>query len=296
MPITPGGDQSDYMIAKRISKLSVSLLRRSLVLPMTVSRIAGSEFAGDNGDTVTVRVRQPGAARTQDTPGDTIVYDELTEVPVDVSLTHIYHATKITDEDLSLSLVDFGSQVTEIQVDAVATRAEDELADVFNALPADIPLLGDGSDVEAGVLEARKRLTRANVPGTERWLAASPEVVGFLLATENLSFADRAADDSALRDAVIGRYRGFNVVESNALDEGTAVAYHTTGWAFTNRSPVSPRGAVASSEASDSGISMRQIFQYDPDVLSDASVLSTFAGAALIDADRVVKLAVEDES
>jgi hypothetical protein len=35
---------------------------------------------------------------------------------------------------------------------------------------------------------------------------------------------------------------------------------------------------------------MRQIFQYQPDILSDASVLSTFAGANVVDADRVYKL------
>jgi hypothetical protein len=55
---------------------------------------------------------------------------------------------------------------------------------------------------------------------------------------------------------------------------------------------VAPRGAAQSAAVSQDGIGIRQIFQYDPSTLSDQSVVSTFAGAKLIDADRVFK--VED--
>lgn len=279
-----------FLTAKQISSLAVSLLTRTMVLPMTVSRIPGEEFAGDNGDTITVRVPVPGAARKQLTPGTQITYDNINEVPVDVSLTHLYHATKITDEQLSLEIVNFGTQVTAIQVDAVARGGEDELADVMNTLPADATLALDGSDIEAKVLEAREALGENNVPAGDRFLAVSPSVATMLLGLQNLSFADYAASDSALREAIIGRYRGFTVVESNALDSGVAVAYHRSGFTFANRVPVTPRGANDSAAANVGGIGLRQIFQYAPDFLSDASVVSTFAGAALVDADRVYKL------
>lgn len=279
-----------FLTAPSIASLAVNLLTRNMVLPMTVSRIPGGEFAGDNGDTITVRVPQPGAARTQVTPGATITYDNINEVPVDVSLTHLYHATKITDEQLSLEIVNFGQQVTFIQTDAVARGAEDELAGVMNTLPADDTLLLDGSDIEAKILEAREALGENNVPASDRFLAVSPSVATMLLATDNLSFADAAGSDSALREAIIGRYRGFTVVESNALDSGVAVAYHRSGFTFANRVPVTPNGANDSATATVGGVGLRQIFQYDPNTLSDASVVSTFAGAALVDADRVYKL------
>ncbi len=95
------------LTSQTIATLNVGLLTRQLNLPMTVARIPGGEFAGDNGDTITVRVPSVGSARTQATPGATITYDDVTETAVNVTLSHLYHAKRITDEELTLELVDF---------------------------------------------------------------------------------------------------------------------------------------------------------------------------------------------
>lgn len=276
------------LTAKRISRAAVGLLTRTLVLPMTVIRVPGEEFAGDNGDTITVRVPQPGVALVQEGRGEEITYQDIVEVPVDVTLTHLYHAKRITDEELSLDVVDFGAQITSVQVAAVATGGEDELAAAMNALPADTAVTSD--TIEAKVLEAREALGEENVPTGDRWLAVSPAVATFMLKLDKFSRVDASGDDSALREAILGRIYGFTVVESNALESGSAVAYHRSGFVFANRTPVAPRGAADSATATEGGIGLRQIFQYDPDVLSDASVISTFAGSSLVDADRVYKL------
>lgn len=279
-----------FLTAKGISRTAIALLTRTLVLPMTATRIPGEEFAGSNGDTITIRVPVPATASIQVTPGaGPITYDTLDETPVDVTLGHLYHATRITDEDLSLAMESFAEQVTLKQVSAVATLAEDQLAGVMNVLPAEEDI-ADQADVERAVLAAREALGEANVPSGGRWLAVSPQVATFLLRLDKFSRVDASGTDSALRDAIIGRIYGFQVVESNALNTGTAVAYHQSGFVFGNRTPVIPRGAADSATATEGGVGLRQIFQYDPDVLSDASVISTFAGAALVDADRVVKL------
>lgn len=279
-----------FLTAKRISRVAIGLLTRTLVLPMTVTRIPGEEFAGDNGDTITVRVPQPGTARTQATPGAAITYDTISETPVDVTLSHLYHAKRITDEELSLEVVDFGAQITTVQTSAVATGGEDQLAGAMNALAADGTIALNGSDVEDKILEARETLGEADVPTSGRWLAVSPGVATFMLKLDKFSRVDASGDDSALREAILGRVYGFTVVESNSLTAGTAVAYHNSGFAFATRTPVTPRGAADSATATEGGIGLRQIFQYDPDILSDASVVSTFAGASLVDANRVFKL------
>lgn len=270
------------LTAKGISSVAVELLTRSLVLPMTVARIPGGEYSGPNGGTRTVMVPQPSTARTQASRGATITYDDVTEVPVDVTLSHLYHAKLVSDEELSLDLVNFGTQVTRVQVQAVAAAAEDTLATAMNGLAADLTIAADGSDIEAKILEAREMLGRNDVPADNRYLAVSPEVATFLLALPNLSQVDQSGSPSALRDAVIGRYRGFTVVESSALTAGTAVAYHSSGFAFASRLPVTPRGANETATAQAGGIGLRQIFQYVPDKLSDASVVSTFAGASVV--------------
>ena len=282
--------------ASRISSLAVELLVRQLVLPMTVSRIPGGEYAGDNGDTVTVRVRTPRTARIQSTPGSQITYDDLSETPVDVTLTHLYDAARLTDEDLSLNLVDFAAQVTQPQVASVATGAEDVLAGVMNGLAADASFdsTPDPQDTEEQVLAAREALSNANVPSGDRFLACAPDVISRLLMIDKFVRADAVGGgvSTAIREATIGRVYGFTVVESNALDPGTAVAYHRSGFVFANRIPVPPRGLSSgqTATATSGGVGMRQIFQYQPDILSDASVVSTFAGAGVVDSDRVFKI------
>jgi hypothetical protein len=272
------------LTAKGIASLNIELLTRSLVLPMTVARIPGGDYSGPNGGTITVRVPQPGASRTQTNPGDTITYDDVTEIPVDVTLSHLYHGKLVSDQELTYSIEDFGRQISRVQVDAVATGAEDKLAAVMNALSSDAALDATASDDDTKeiVLAAREFLTESNAPSSNRWLAASPQVITRLLQVDEFVRVDASGSNNALRNAVVGRIFGMNVVESNALDSGEAVAYHESGFAFANRTPVTPRGAVDSAAVTEQGIGLRHIFQYVPDKLSDASVVSTFAGAAAV--------------
>jgi hypothetical protein len=273
------------LTAQGIAGMAAALLRRRLVLASTVSAVDGGDFTGGNGDTVTVRVPQPTTAREQVTPGTQITFDNLSEVPVDVQVLHLYHATKVTDEALTLELVDYARQITLPQVTAVATKAENQIAAVINSRASDISIAADGSDIDAAVLEARELLGRNEVPLDDRFLAVSPEVATFLLQTEQLTMVDHAGTPSALRDAIIGRYRGFTVVESSGIEAGEAAAYHRSGIVWGNVRPATPRGATAVATHTEGGINMRQIFQYMPDYLSDASVVSTFAGASLVAED-----------
>lgn len=277
--------------AKQVSEVAIPLLRRSLVLPMTVARAAGTEFSGDNGDTVVVRVPQPGAAREQTTRGDDITFDDINEVGVDLKVKHLYHAKLISDEERTLDIINFASQITAIQVAAVAEGAENTLADEMNGVAATETGV-DGSDagvVKAAILDARKALSDADVPASDRYMAVGTSVASAILAIPDFTRVDASGDDDALRNAVIGRLYGFTFVESNALDENSAVAYHRTGFVMANRAPLAPTGAADAAAVADSGLALRQVFQYQPGKLSDASVLSTFAGSKLVDADRVYK-------
>ncbi len=285
-----------FVTAGRVSRVAVDLLTRSLVLPMTVLRPPGAEFAGSNGDTITVRVRAIRTAREQVTPGAAITYDDIVETPVTVTLSHLYDATKITDEALSLEVADFAEQVTEPQVAAVATGAEDQLGTAMNALTAVETTVASAADAEGAVLAAREVLGRNEVPAGNRWLAVNPEFATYLLLSDKFSRVDASGSSSALRDAIIGRLYGFNIVETSAVAVGAntdpaAIAYHQSAFVWANRAPVSPRGAADSSSASEGGVSLRQIFDFDPNILSDRSVVSTFAGAALVDANRAVRIA-----
>lgn len=290
------------LTAQGISAIALELLTQTIVLPRTVTMVPGAEFAGSNGDTITVRVPQPGASRTQASKSQTIVYDDVDEVPVEVTLNHEYKAKRISDQEASLELEDFARQITRVQVAAVATGAENWLGIAMNSLAADIDSINaeDQDSVRNSCLLARQMLSEANCPPGDRFLACSPEFATAVLKLDEFTRADAAGSTDALREAVIGRWRGFTAVESNAVEPGTAVAYHRSGFVFANRVPPSPRGATDSAAVTGpGGLGMRQIFQYDASVLSDSSVVSTFVGASVVSDNeagtehpRVVKLAL----
>jgi hypothetical protein len=254
--------------------------------------VTRSDFPAGNGATVSLRVPSAGSARTQASAGATITYDDVSESTVNLTLSNLYHAKRVTDQELTYSLVDFGAQITSIQVDAVARGAEDLVAAAMNALASEVAFATTASEADtlAKLLAARQALGAANVPAGDRFLAVSPDIATRLLSLQDLRDMSRSGSDGALRDATIGNVFGFTVVESNALTAGTAVAYHRTAFAFANILPANPRGATDSATATYGGVGLRHIFQYQPDILSDASVVSTFAGAALVDGARVVKM------
>lgn len=274
-----------------ISRLAIALLRRQLVLVGTVTRVPGDEYAGPSGGTVTIRVPQPRTAKEQATPGDPISFEDIDEVAVDVTLAHLYDATRITDEDLSLSLENFGRQVLLPQVAAVAEAAENELADVMNGLDPveDFGWSLDPEDPEATedtVLAARELLTTNGAPAAGRYMAVAPDVATRLLRVEKFTRVDARGSANALEEATIGRLYGITFVESAALTPGSAVAYHSSAFGFGNRPPAHPGGGVDSSTASEGGVSLRHLVSFDPNRLSTVSVVSVFAGASVVSEDE----------
>lgn len=274
------------LTAQGISAVALELLSRRLALPRTVSNVPGTEFVGPNGGTVTVRVPQPGSSLTQASAGDPLTAADVSEVPVDVALSHVYHLKNITDQELSYQLENFARQVTKVQVDAVARGAEDKLAAVMNALTADASInfaaTKSDADTEGVILAVREFLGDADCPPDNRYCAVSPDIATRILSVDNFVRADASGSTDALRNAVIGKLYGFTFVESNALDAGTLLAYHSSGFVFANRAPAQPKGATSSSVSASQGISLRQVFQYDAAHAQDQSLLSTMAGAAAV--------------
>ena len=275
------------LTSEPISQLAVSLLRRSLVLVATVSRVPGEEYGGPSGGTVTIRVPQPRSANEQETPGAEITYTDVDETPVDVALKHFYDATRVTDEDLTLKLEDFGRQVLRPQVAAVAEKGEDQLATAMNGLTADgdieWPASPDPDGDRDTVLAIREKLTTNKVPAGSRYVAVAPDITTRLLRIPELVKASERGDGgAALDDATIGHVYGLTFVESNAIDAGTSVAYHSSAFGWGNRPPVAPGGGADSSTARDGGVSLRHIIMFDPTRLATASVVSVFAGAAVV--------------
>lgn len=269
------------LTAKGIASTAIPLLVRNLVLGRTVTIVGGNEFAGPNGETVTVRVRQPRSARTQATRKANLVADDQIEVPVDVSLSHLYDLYDLSDEEATLDLESFAFQITEPQVASVATSAEDQLATVMNDLTADDAAVADtAAGFKAAGLAARAFLSKNDAPAGDRYLACGPDFANVVL--DYLGDRDTPDTDSAIREAILGRIWGATAFESNGLNADEAVMYHRSGFVWANRRPFMPRGANDVASISGQGVALRQVFQYDSSRAVDQSLLSTFAGAAAV--------------
>jgi hypothetical protein len=269
------------LTAKGIAATAVPLLVRNLVLARTVTLVGSDEYMGPNGGTVTVRVRQPRSARIQSAPKATLTADDQIEVPVDVSLAHIYDLYDLSDQEQTYDLESFAMQITEPQVASVATGAEDQLAGVMNALTADADsVAATVAGVKAAILEGRAFLSKNDAPAGDRYLACGPDFANLVI--EALGDRETANTDSALREAILGRLFGATAIESNGLDPETAVLYHRSGFVWANRRPFLPRGAAEAAAVGSQGVALRQLFQFDTSRAVDQSMLSTFAGAAAV--------------
>jgi hypothetical protein len=284
------------LTAKPIGELAIELLRRQVVLPALVSRVGSSDYVGSGG-TVTLRVPVPRTAREQKTPGAEINFDTLEEAEVDVKLAHWYDAATLTDEDLTLNLVDYGRQVLAPQVASVAEAAENELADVMGGLTPDGEIVWAGTpdveDDEDTLLAIRERLSDNKVPGSGRAVAVAPDIATRLLRNPKFSRADArgSAGMTALESATLGTLYAMQIVESTALDKGIAVGFHRSAFAYGNCAPVVPPEVFGSS-LSDNGLALRVVKVFNAGTLSTASAVSTFAGASVVEDDAEVTRAV----
>ncbi|MER7905381.1 P22 phage major capsid protein family protein [Streptomyces sp. NPDC095614] len=269
-----------------ITATSLGLLQREVMLPRLVWSDAISDFAGAKNDTVSIRVPARLEAREygwRNNRSSEIVLDELAETKIDVTLNHdIYSAVAVTDEQLTLDIRDFGTQVLAPQTYAIARAVEDLLVSTIEGATYATTVTIDEDNPFKAAVAARTALNKAEVPRDGRVLLVGADVEAAMLNSELLKRVDESGSDGALREATIGRYAGFTVVGSNAIDPGTAYAFVRSAFIFAMRAPVIPAGVSFGQSMSDQGIAMRWIRDYDPMRLRDRSVLNTFVGSAVV--------------
>ncbi len=282
-----------FLKAETILSTALGLLERELILPRLMQRMGLPEFRGAKNDTVTIRVPAVLEARDYEwrTRTAEIVMDELEESSISVTLDqHPYSAVAVTDEQLTLDIMSFGEQVLRPQVRAVAEKLEGiaytamtgsnlESATINLSAGGGVDYDEDGKEVLVAINEARRRLNIKNVPAAGRVILVGADVEMVLLNAGNLVEADKAGDNTALRDATIGRLSGMPVIVSNSIPSGEAWVFHPSAFVFANVAPVVPDGVTFGSSQSFEGLAMRWIRDYDPRYLRDRSVVSAFAGA-----------------
>ena len=276
-----------------INRTALKLLEREVVLPRLVWGYSDADFRGAYSDTVTLRLPAVLSSRDytfRNTRGSEIVVDDLTETSVPIVLDKdIYSAVAITDEQLTLDIIDFAEQVLSPQVKAVARGLEDVIATTMNGATYGTSLdFTDSSDsLWSTLVSARQALNDENVPREGRILVVGSDIETEMLNDDKFNRVDSAGDGAttALREATINRLAGFTIVGSQAIDPEVAYAFHPTAFAFVNVAPAVPDGVNFGSRLAADGLAMRWIKDYEALKLRDRSVVSSFAGCSSVEDD-----------
>ena len=279
-----------FIKADQIVQAAVLLLQRQLVVARTVWAQPDAAFVGSLDDTITLSVPAVRTARTRTMrAASALVADDLTESKVPVQLnTHVYDLLKITDEQLTLDIRNFITQVLAPQMRGVAEGMENVIVDTLQAATFDAEAIPfeEGADEPYDVLiDANKALNKLNVPRTERVALVGANVEAALLKSDKLSKVNESGTGEALREAIITRVAGFTVIGSNALGEDEAFCYHRSAIAFANVAPALPDGAPHKARVATEGFALRHIRDYDPANSTgpvDRSLVDAFVGAASV--------------
>lgn len=279
---------STFLKVGVIARATVGLLLRELVIARTVwaDAVGGDEFTGALEDTVTIRIPAIGQpARTRVLrAGTPITNDDLVEFGVDVKLaTDIYKGVPVSDEDLTLSIKDFGDQILRPQTQAVAEKVEDLLAATIEGATYATSLPIDEDDPFLAFVDARTALNDAKVPRQGRTMLVGSSVEAAVLKSDRLTKFDQGAGADALTEASLGRMAGFTVVGSSGIDPDAAYAYHRSAFIQATRAPRVPDGVSFGEAISYGGIAVRWIKDYDFMNTTDRSLVNTWAGFTVVE-------------
>ena len=279
--------------AEQIAAAALGILRRDIILPGLVWKNAGGSFKGAKNDTISLRV--PALSSTsrsmalRATGNDRLrVLDGLNETKVDLTLTEdIYKGVAVTDEELTLDIADFGAQVLDPIVRSVVEGLENLVADTISGATyaAGHTLSASISDDPYDVLiDARTVLNKRSVP-TDRIVVCGADVENWILKSDHLNQFEQSGDNTALRNAQIGRLAGNVIIPSLALPADEMYIFHRTAFVLSTQAPVVPAGASFGSTISDSGLALRFIRDYDAMYVQDRAIVDVFAGANVVTDD-----------
>lgn len=300
--------ENGILHAEKVAAAALANIEVSAVLSAMVTRYPDAEFTGATGHVVNIRRPSMLNGFEEDIDAGTpagsrqIQTEGLNEHSVPVVLdTHVYSAVALSDAEMSLSVTDFSGQVVLPQTDAMVNRLERKLAAAFETLPLaetitiettdGAPTIGyteAAQQIRFAIARLSAQLTRQNVPVAGRYLVLGAEIAGWLMNDPNLTRANEAGSGTALRESVIGRLHGFDLVQDHRVDSKTLYAFHPSVIQLVTRAPAVPQAGVAAGVSSaDGGYAVRWVRDYDSNTASERSFLSAYVGVSVLqDATR----------
>ncbi|GAA3956750.1 hypothetical protein GCM10022384_07330 [Streptomyces marokkonensis] len=304
-----------FLTPDTIARRALATLYETTHMAQLVHRDYEADFAGRVGDTITVR--KPATFVANEFNRATgIVPQNATESGFPVVLNHLPDVSfTVTTEQLNLEIQDFGEQLLDPAMEAIAQKIDrdllalrDDVTQTVGAVAEDP--LGENHNYTDGhypwsdsrvLIEAGAVLDTKNVPQADRNVVVGPRTKARWVAEKIWRAANERGSTVGLTEAQFGaRASGFtpymtqNIAgpaEVPTTGEPTTevdVAFHKTAFALVTRTLEVPPGAQDATIMNYKGFALRVVYDYDIKYKQTVVSVDCLYGTKTLDANRAV--------
>jgi len=286
------------------SRKSVALLREKIVMPQNVRMDFSTDLA-QAGDTVNTRKKANLVSNVVSTSTGVTVQD-VSSTNIQVTLNQHKDSTfRISDREAGRSFTNLVDEFLDPAMLALANDVDTALLSLYTDLTVNAVIGGANLDAAADWRNApntaRTRLNAAKAPVTGRCMILSDDDEGLLGNLDLLTRVNESGSTEALRNGIVGRYKGFDVYRaSNIITTGSPavrhnLAFHKDCFAMVMRpmataTGMSPGAVQTNATDPDAGLSVRITMSYNPTLLSTQVTLDILYGVKTLDANLGVAL------
>lgn len=271
-----------------VASQALGILRWQTMLPRLLTYDFGTSGSLAKGDTVNIpKPATLTAAAFNRTNG--IVTQDIVESSIPVVLSNIWDVSVVLkDEQLLLDLTNFGRQVTEPAVRAIAGKMETEAVALLKSTTTSVKTVSR-TDPIGSLIEATATLNQAQVDPGGRTLIVGTTLAAYIKKNPSLLNASQSNSDGALRDASMGRLVGCETYESPyvAADEGYIFGREAAVFVTRALTSLGSEYTVASTFES---VALRTSIAHDINKKQTVASFDTLQGAKVLDDARIVPL------
>ncbi|MCQ6250909.1 P22 phage major capsid protein family protein [Streptomyces malaysiensis] len=304
-----------FLTPELIARRALATLYEETHMAQLVHRDYEADFAGRQGDTITVRKPAVFTA-TEFNRGTGIVPQNATESGFPVVLNHLPDVSfTVTTEQLTLEIQDFGEQLLDPAMEAMAQKIDRDLLALRDDITQEVGAVAENTGGEDWnyadgeypwsdsrvLIEAGALLDTKNVPASERRVVVGPRTKARWMAEKTWRQADKRGDTTGLQEAAFGpRTSGFDPYMTQNIAGPAAspttgqpttevdVAFHKTAFALVTRTLEVPPGAQDATIMNYKGFALRVVYDYDIKFKQTVVSVDCLYGTKTLDANRAV--------
>lgn len=279
-----------FITPSLIAKLALHNLYANAVMPGLVWRDFDPDFAGKQGDTVTVRI--PATFTAQEF-SSSITVQNATETSTSVVLNKLLDVSfGITAKELTLNIDEINQRLVMPAMEAMNQKVDNLLLGLRTDVSNNVGTASVTPTDPTILIDAGKLLSDANVPMQRRVAVIDTAAEAEFLRDPLFHQADKRGDTEGLRNAQIGRKFGFDVFVDQNISDGDGVAFHPTAFVLATRALQKPLGVPDDKCAivQYKGMGLRVVMDYDVSSKTDTVSIDMLCGVKTTAAARAVEI------